>query len=380
MCSTKTHLNLYHSTDQWNTGMTPVEVEFEGRSKELEFLLNRLGGALSGKGGTVIIAGEAGVGKTRLVEEFRKMGLQVGCTILLGRCLSGPPSSYLPFRDLLPRMLVTRLAEDPDPRTGEQFPFHFMGLVGDICEEGTLIIILEDMQYADPDSTTLLHFLGRKVKGLKVMVVCTYRPKEILNARADRKHPFFEMMVEMRRESLCEEMVLGPLRKMELARIAESILGGRLEEASLEHLIGFTGSNTLNFIGTLESMAEGEGLVRDGGGWKMLPEMAVPLKGPVMQAVLGQMDFLSRPERRVLELASVMGVNFDCSLVAEVMGQEHTKVSEMLDSIETRTDLIKEVGDGYCFSDVMTRDVIREQISPMRQRELLRAAERSLNK
>jgi predicted ATPase len=362
--------------------MSSFTAAFEGRCAELEFLLARLSGALSGGGGLVVIAGEAGIGKTRLVDEFKKIGSQVDCEILTGKCISGPPSPYLPFRDMLPRRWVMDEfhEEAGNAKDGDRFPYRILDLVKELSEEKTLIIVLEDMQWADEYSTTLLHFLSRRIHELNVIIVCTYRPKEILNIGAERRHPLYETLKEMRKEDLCDEIVLGPLGKPELGMIADSILDHPLERASLEHLMSCTGSNTLYFIETLLSMVAEGVIVLDEGIWMMTQGTRVPLNDSVRQAVLAQMDLLTGLERRILELASVMGIRFDYTVVADMLEQDRSTVSELLDAIETRTELIKDVGEGYCFSDDLTREVIRAQISPMRQKEFLKAADRLLLK
>jgi predicted ATPase len=362
--------------------MSSVAVSFQGRGTELEFLLDRLSAALIGQGTTVAIAGEAGIGKTRLLEEFRKIGDQVDCMMLTGRCIAGPPSPYLPFRDMLPRhLLVESYWGRPDgPGDADRFPFQMLSLVREISRDRTLVLILEDMHWADEESISLLQFLSKKTRGLRVMLVATYRPKEIISSGTDRPHPLYAALTDMRKECLCEEMVIGPLGKAELGRISEDILKGPFEEASINRLLSSTGSNTLYFIETLVSMAEGGSIRQENGVWGIGPGTAVPVNDPVRQAVLGQLDTLTRTERRLLELASVMGVVFEYAVVAEVLGMEATKVSELLDGVETRTELVRDTGKGYRFSDTLTRDVIRGQISPMRQKEFLKAVDRLLGK
>jgi predicted ATPase len=359
-----------------NRVMSSAAVAFEGRCKELEFLLARLSAALIGEGGVVAIAGEAGIGKTRLVGEFKKIGDQVGCTAFIGMCIAGPPSSYLPFRDMLPRGVITEALRGGVGGTieGDHFPFLMLDMIRKMSRDRTLIIILEDMQWADEDSVSLLHFLAKRIEGLKVLIVCTYRPKEILATGKDQTHPFYDTLQEMRRECLCEEIVLGPLGEKELGKIAENILGGPFEPTSLQRLLDSTGSNVLYFIETLMSMTSEGGILQDNGIWMMKTGAEIPLNESVRQTVLGQLDILTRSERRLLELASVIGVSFNYSLIADVIELEPMKVSELFDNIETRTDLVRDVGDGYCFRDVITRDIIRAQVSPMRQKEFLKAA------
>ncbi len=364
--------------------MSSMAVAFEGRSAELEFLLARLSAALTGNGTIIAIAGEAGIGKTRLMNEFKKIGSLADCLVLYGECIAGPPFPYLPFRDMLPRGCVVDPNEggrkEDGPVMEDRFPSQILRLIEEISKDRPLVIILEDMQWADQESASVLHLLGKRIRNLKVLMVCTYRPKEILGSGSNRMHPFYEAMLEIRKEGLCEEMVLGPLGRQELRMIANTILDHPFESASLEHLLDCTGENTQYFIETLQSMVSQGGMTLDEGVWKIAPGTIITSNDPVKQAILGQMDLLTRSERRILELASVMGTRFDHCIVADALEQDRTTVSEMLDAVETRTDLIKDVGDGYCFRDILTRDVIKAQISPMRQREFLRVIGKLQNK
>ena len=359
--------------------MSSAAVPFEGRGTELEFLFARFSAALVGKGGVVAIAGDAGIGKSRLVEEFTKICDQVYCMVLTGKCIAGPPSPYLPFRDMLSHRFLVDSYWGGSDRT-DRFPFQILELAREISQERPLVMVVEDMHWADEESISLFHFLAKKIRDLKVLLVCTYRPKEILSAGAGQDHAWYTALMEMRKNRLCEEMVICPLSKRELGKVVDNILNGQFDKASIERMLSSTGSNTLYFIETLLSMADEGSIQFENDFWKIKAGTEVPVNDPVRQAVLSQLDTLSRMERQILEMASVMGVVFEYSVVAGVLDLSDTNTSELLDRVETRTNLVKDTGKGYRFSDTLTRDVIRGQISPMRQKEFLKAADRLLSR
>ena len=151
-----------------------------GREKELEFLMGQMASAISREGHLVLISGEAGSGKTALCETFIELAIKSDALILVGRCVPGSQSPYLPFVEAFSNQVPNPFAEDEASNTNPSVLFlSVLRSIERISEDRTLILWLEDLHWADSASIALIHFLARNVKTLKALVLGTYRQEDI---------------------------------------------------------------------------------------------------------------------------------------------------------------------------------------------------------
>ena len=157
---------------------------FVGRSDELEELVRALHAAAEGAGGTVLVAGEAGIGKTRLASELAVRARGAGFDVLLGRCLDlvGTELPYQPFVEALrplgelrPVGSQLRLFEDA------------LALVVARAEASPVLLVLEDLHWADPSTLDLVVYLAHNLDRRRALLLATYRPDELESAERMRR-------------------------------------------------------------------------------------------------------------------------------------------------------------------------------------------------
>src|SRR5689334_3902268 len=206
-----------------------------GRDDELSILEDALLSALRGDGGAVVIGGEAGVGKSRLVNELAGRARRLGCTVMSGGCSEAELSlPYLPFLEAIGNHLATqdigalrdRLGSAADelaqlfPQMGRAQPppgdavqaklrlFEaILMLLRDAARERGLLLVLEDLHWADPATRELIDYATRRLRSTNVLVLATYRTDEL-----HRKHALLPTIQGWRRSGQAQLIEISPLR------------------------------------------------------------------------------------------------------------------------------------------------------------------------
>jgi len=227
--------------------LSPVLV---GRDSELSTLEDSLLSALRGDGGVVIVGGEAGMGKTRLVNALAARARTLGCMVLAGGCSEAELSlPYLPFLEAIGNYLTTADVRQLGQRLGpaaselaQLFPQlgspsgsptesvqaklrlfeSILILLRDAAGHRALLLILEDLQWADPATRELLDYATRRLRSTNVLVVATYRTDEM-----HRKHALLPTIQGWRRNGQVELVELGALSATQIAEMVCAIFEER---------------------------------------------------------------------------------------------------------------------------------------------------------
>lgn len=184
-----------------------------GRERERELLDARLLAALDGEGQVVLVSGEPGVGKTRLAEQVVERARELGMACAWGRATGdegSPP--YWPFRQVVRGLVDDPLLGDPPAAVGERF--RLFEAVTEVLTRAAapsgLLVVLDDLQWADPASLQLLVHLAAGIGGARLMVLATYRDTE-------RPEVLRAALTALARESLVTRMRLAGLSEPEVA-------------------------------------------------------------------------------------------------------------------------------------------------------------------
>jgi DNA-binding NarL/FixJ family response regulator len=222
------------------------------RERELETLAAALRRAGDGAAGAVLLAGDAGVGKSRLLAELIASARADGATVLTGRCLDvdegGLP--YLPFvealgqlsgpgRELLGRWpvlnrLLPGLAETEPAAAGDQAMERLRlfdavyGLLGALAEDGRVMLALEDLHWADASTRDLLLFLLSRLDTQRLLVVATYRVDDL-----HRRHPLWPLLGELARLPAVERIELAPFTPADAVTFVSSLAENELPDSTV---------------------------------------------------------------------------------------------------------------------------------------------------
>lgn len=348
-----------------------------GRESERVWLEAVLTEALEGRGSLVLLAGEAGVGKTRFVEEVVETA---DAHLLRGSSGAAAPayapvtsalrgfmravpdglSACGPLRSHLALLLpeLGEATEQSDRAT--LFEAIRCGLAAVVAERPA-VVLLDDLQWSDDATLEFLAALAAPLRELPMLVLGVYRSDEI-----PRAHQLRRLRNDLRRNGSLSELALEPLTAQATAELAERVLGARPSARLASTLYDRTGGIPF-FIEELAGALESGGRLRPGEeGLELALDADVPLPQTIRDAVLLQAGDLSAQARATAEAASVAGTRFDVELVA-ALGYE-AGLDELLTS-----GLIVELEPGRAaFRHPLARDAIYEDVPWLRRRSLHR--------
>jgi tetratricopeptide (TPR) repeat protein len=383
-----------------------AEPIFVGRKQELKDLTQLLERTIAGRGSTIFISGEAGSGKTRLINEFLNIIQKREITILSGWCLSNAALPYFPFIEAFSSDLSSReggaiVSQQLSMRSllSEAYPTEkleknktvapqmwkdqaFASVTRELLFMSSvkpLILVLEDMHWADSASLALLHYISRAIANEKILVLVTFRSEELGRDAEGRRHPLVETVQLMGREGLFKEMKLANLDQDGVIGIAESMLGDKVDVELVEKLVEESRGNPLFVVEFLRMLSERGDLVRERNQWRLsVDELGMPSK--VKEVILRRIGALRADQRRVLDVASVIGDKFNSDLIGAVLSKDRLEILEVLNDILKSTSLVRVEENWYRFDHAKSREVLYEQISlPLKRGYHARIAEQIEN-
>jgi ATP/maltotriose-dependent transcriptional regulator MalT len=357
-----------------NNGRVPARVScpsFVGRADELAAVEAALARAAGGRSAAVLLGGDAGMGKSRLVAEFEQRARAAQAEVLVGECVElaegelpyGPIVAALrplvadardgPIGDLHPstRAALARLwpeLADADPvAQGAEFAqgqlFEAVHrLIAARAEERPVVLVVEDLHSADRSTRDLLTFLIRNSRHERLLFVATYRTDEV-----HRRHSLHPFVSELERSGRAERVTLPPFREHELREQLSGILGEEPRPQLVDRLLDRSEGNPF-FAEELLAAAD-QGVMPDS------------LRDPLLVRV----ERLSNPARRVLELAAAVGRPVAHDLLASAAELERAELNDALREVAEHGILIPtDDGVGYAFRHALLRDAVYADLLP----------------
>jgi DNA-binding NarL/FixJ family response regulator/tetratricopeptide (TPR) repeat protein len=341
-----------------------------GRDAELARLRALLDEAASGRAVAALVSGDAGVGKSRLVAEVAALAMERGFTVLTGQCAEiGDSVPYLPFADALrtappeleatvkARPVLARLLPDGgDGQRGEgdwagltrqQMFGAVLGLITELAADRPVLLILEDLHWADASTRELLTFLLRMLHRERVATIGTYRADDL-----HRRHPLRLVLADLQRLPSVVPVELGPLSPSALAEHLSAIRNGR----------GWLPAATLNQI---VERAEGNAYYAE----ELLA--AVTASGPsgalpsgLAALLLSRVERVSDAAQQVLRAVAVAGRRASDELVRAASGLPDAAYDEAVREAVAHQLLVPDGMDGYAFRHALTREAVYNDLLP----------------
>lgn len=312
------------------------------RRAELAALESALAAAADGRAGAVLLSGDAGVGKSRLLAELTAKARQDGVKVLLGRCLdverAGLP--YLPFVEALGRLPVSGASRLDDAmeqlRLFEAVHTELAELAADNC----VLLALEDLHWADAATRDLLLFLVSRLNRQRLLVVASYRVDDL-----HRRHPLRPLLTELGRLSTVDRVDLMPFDRADAMAFVSALSDGALPEATLRGIAERSEGNAF-FCEELTAFY-GSGGVPTG----------------LADLLLARLERLGRNAQRVVRAASGAGAVVEHSALQAVTGLDADDLDEALRE-SVQHNVLVAADNGYAFRHALLREAVYGDLLP----------------
>jgi len=373
-----------------------------GREAETATITDAYKRVASGEGREVLlVAGEAGLGKTTLVAEAARAGFDAGAVVLFGHCEEDLATPYQLFAEALGHYvthapeeqlvahvaaygselarlvpaLASRIPDLPPSKATDSDTERFLlfaaavGLLTEASRQTPVVVVLDDLHWADKASLSLLRHLGAADASMRLLVVATYRDDEL-----SQSHPLLDTLAALRRQSGVSWVELAGLDDTGVLAFLEAAAGQTLDDAGvgLAHAVyRETDGNPFFVSEVLRHLVETGAISRDATGrWiadASLEQMGLP--DSVRQVIGARVGRLGPDAGRVLSSAAVIGRDFDLDLLARATGTTEDDLLDILDAATTAA-LVRELVDApgrYSFAHALIQHTLYEDLGPTRR-------------
>ena len=357
---------------------------FVGRGQELRRLDELLGLAEAGTPGAVLVAGEAGVGKTRLVKEFTTRATTAGACVLAGGCIAFAEGelAYGPLVEALRSLVhrpdpaaepilvggvgseLARLLPElggsdhpaPEPAEATQAPAaggggrlrlfeQLLGLLERLGRSSPVVLVVEDLQWADRSTMEFLAFLLRNLHGMRLVLVGTYRTDEL-----GPTHWLRGWIAEQRRSGQIDELQLAPFSRGELAEQLGGVFGAPVDAELVDSIYARCEGNA--FFAEELAAAAAKGL-------------AAELPSGLREVLLARLQGLSGPARAVLGVAAVAGRRVDHRLlVAATAMAEGELVAALREAVNDQLLVTRAQDETLAFRHAVLQEAVYGELLP----------------
>lgn len=374
---------------------------FVGREEEILWLQERLEEARRGRGDLVFLAGEAGIGKSRLLAELTMRAQQGEVRILDGKCsLFEAALPYAPFIEafrgllhartpsqivallgpyapevikLLPELAQLLPGVQPNPplapaaEKSRLFESLYQ-VLHQIAAEAPLILALEDIHWADPASLDFLHFLARRLRRDRWLILATYRPEELPNSDS-----LVRLRQELSRERLVQELTVKPLRPQETGELLSEVLGvsAPIAETVIARIFQYGEGNpffTEEILRAIVDSADAPIVRLDPA---LISNVVIP--ATIRETILDRLNHMTPEARGIVAAAAVLGTTFDLETLQDLSGLRGEAFTHpfmnLLSAQVVRTD---RTPLRYGFRHHLIREVVVQSLAPDLQRTLHR--------
>jgi len=387
-----------------------------GREMALAQLNNHLDRVLKGQRQVMFVTGEAGIGKTTLVDVFHQHAARrPNLRVARGQCVEGfgGKEAYYPMLEALGQLIrdsdgnpVAQTLASRAPTWWIQFPSLVKAekrenlqretvgatrerMVREICEtleaitaENPLVLIFEDLHWVDDSTLDLISALARRREPAKLMLLGTYRPADVVLS----KTPLKGLKQDLQVHHLCTEISLERLEQPAIAEyLATEFPNGSLPAGLAELIYRHSGGNALFMVAIVQDLVKKRLIAQDRGKWaltKPLKDIDPGVPETLQQMLDLQFSQLSAEEQRILNSGSIVGERFSVWVIRPTLDIESDRIEEVLEGLAEKQQFVRSAGlqdfpDGsasahYEFRHSLFRQVLYRRLSSVSRSKLHR--------
>jgi DNA-binding SARP family transcriptional activator len=356
---------------------TGQSVPLIGRTRELELLQRKIQAARQGQGSVVLLAGDSGVGKTRLAHEAVHAAAMTGMAILAGAAYE--QESHLPYQPFI-EAFDRYLAEQNRPPEHHPISHYKPVRTGDLQQEHAalfkatasfltalaahqpVILLLDDLHAADEASLSLFHYLARQARAAPLILLATYRTDLLIPPMS----PFGRLLNGLYREHFSETLHLPQLAEQDTAQIISYILSGAASPALAQSVFDITEGNPFFIQEIIQAMFKADQLQQEAGQWRLRPGVSLAAPAQLQDLLRERIQRLGSTVEPALSAAAVIGREFRFSVLAAVTSLAETELLDVMDTA-LEGNLLEEIGDGYRFRHALIRQTLYDGLSQARR-------------
>lgn len=349
-----------------------------GRAPEVELLDQQLRRVFH-QAQVVIIGGEAGIGKTRLVSEVQALAHERAFTFLRGDCFEPYRRlPYAPLVDLLRNQIAAQATPPPQalssellsllpefsplgkssrpPEPEQQKRRLFQALFKFLTQHepsAPHLLLIEDLHWSDEPSLEFLLYLARQISSQPILLLLTYRTDEANPALS-------HFLAELERQRLATEIVLHPLSRSQIGEMISSIfeLKEPVRADFLERMYVLTDGNPFFLEETLKSLITAGEIFYANAEWQRKPVHELNIARSVQDAVQRRTEQLGAAAQQVLALAAVVGRRFDFELLKGLAGMTEQELVPLLKQLIEAQLVVEDSADRFAFRHALTRETV----------------------
>lgn len=355
----------------WGVGRLSIDAPLVGRQQELRALREALDAARGGRPNAVLLSGDAGAGKTRVLEAFAEHCVAGGTTVLRGHCVdfgaAGLP--YLAFAEAVgahlaatgvaaPPGLATLLGQGTGGQGGTDAGSDSVGdasavevgrmqlfeavarFIGSLASTSPVVLVLEDLHWADPSSRDLLRYLLGRMRREQVLVVASYRSDDL-----HRAHPVRGLLGDLTRLPHVQRVELAPFDRRGMADFLAALAGAAVPAATVRRVLERSEGNAY-FAEELFAAGDRPGLP-DG----------------LAEVLLDRLERLSPAAQQVARLAAVGGRRVADDVLLAVCGMDRTDLDEALREAVS-AQVLRAEGERYAFRHALLQEAVYADLLP----------------
>jgi tetratricopeptide (TPR) repeat protein len=379
-----------------------------GRSLELSEVRELWHRAREGRGHAVLLSGEPGAGKTRLAKEITVQAALDGAVVLTGGCYEYEATTpYLPFVEAFRRWVretkddavlravladsarqIAKLAPEIETRLGpcptcpelppQEERLLFFDAVSNVfarlAKKQGLLFYADDLHWADRGTLWLLGHLLRQLREERVLILGAYRETEL-----DRTHPLAKALVDWNRDRLVTRIPLRRFDASETTAQLGALLGEQVSAEFGDAVHKETEGNPFFIEEVLKALIEKGSVRRESGHWQRCNVADLVIPQSIKEAIGNRLDRVSRDSNEVLRAAAVLGKTFKFDeLLATAGDHKEDALLDALDEAVAAQLITADRKDAFTFTHDKIREVLYEELNPIRRRRLHRLAAEAL--
>ena len=373
-----------------------------GREVEFTEAVGQWQEASQGQGRFLLISGEPGIGKTRMVRELSAYAEISGGKTLIGYCYAEertpygaiaqmvelslknghrpdlPKSVLADLLNLAPELRLTYPGVQPnerlDPEAEQQRIIEsIITWFGALTQDGQVLLVVDDVHWADSGSLTLLRHLARRLDRRRALIVATYREVEL-----DEALPFQEMLNELNRDRLATRIKLARLDKVQTHDLLKTLFAEEITPEFLDGIYRETEGNPFFIEEVCKALVDSGELYFEGGRWQR-PEMdALVIPQGIKVTIQSRLSKLSKEEQGTLRLAALLGRDFEYEMLLAASDLDEEDLINALERAE-QAQLVEEIrrsglgrGTLFSFTHALIHSTLLSNLSTLRRQRLQR--------